>query len=111
MQRRGKKALILDPAVSGPLTLLDVSLTDRFAEHGVAKLLHLEPSKSLEDPSYGASEPKLLDLKTFVYIARASLHNAQAIAGQIAAHRRAHPGAAYSVFFAPRLTVNCEKVG
>lgn len=36
-QKRGTKALILDPAVSGPLSLLDVSLPELLAEHGVTK--------------------------------------------------------------------------
>jgi hypothetical protein len=36
-QKLGKKALILDPAVSGPLTLLDARLSELLSEHGVAK--------------------------------------------------------------------------
>ena len=36
-QKRGKKALVLDPAVSGPLTLLDPALSSLLTEHGVAK--------------------------------------------------------------------------
>jgi hypothetical protein len=37
LQRRGKKALVLDPAVSGPLSLLDTGLADLLTEHGVVK--------------------------------------------------------------------------
>lgn len=109
MQRRGKKALILDPSISGPLSLLDVGLTELFAEHGVVKLLHLE-RKPLDDVSYSHGEPKLLDLKSFVYVARATLENAQLVASQIKSHIGSHPGASYSVFFSPRLTITCEKV-
>jgi hypothetical protein len=36
-QKRGKKALVLDPALSGPLTLLDAQLSALLTEHGVAK--------------------------------------------------------------------------
>jgi hypothetical protein len=36
-QKRGKKALVLDPAISGPLTQLDAGLSELFTEHGVAK--------------------------------------------------------------------------
>jgi hypothetical protein len=36
-QRRGRKALLLDPALSGPLSLLDTAITDLLTEHGVVK--------------------------------------------------------------------------
>ena len=36
-QKRGSKALVLDPGISGPLSLLDISLPDLLAEHGVSK--------------------------------------------------------------------------
>jgi hypothetical protein len=36
-QRLGTKALILDPNVSGSLTLLDASLPELLTEHGVVK--------------------------------------------------------------------------
>lgn len=36
-QKRGKKVLVLDPSVSGPLTLLDPRLGELLTEHGVAR--------------------------------------------------------------------------
>lgn len=36
-QKRGKKALILDPAISGSLTQLDAGLSELFTEHGIVK--------------------------------------------------------------------------
>ena len=36
-QRRGKKALVLDPTISGPLSLLDAGLSELLTEHGVVK--------------------------------------------------------------------------
>lgn len=46
VQRRGKKALILDQAVSGPLSLLDVGLADLLTEHGVVKCVPRAEGKS-----------------------------------------------------------------
>jgi len=37
MQCPGRKALVLDPSVSGPFSMLDASLTDLLTEHGVVK--------------------------------------------------------------------------
>jgi len=37
VQRRGKKALILDPTISGSLTQLDAGLSELFTEHGIVK--------------------------------------------------------------------------
>lgn len=42
-QRRGRKALILDPSISGPISLLDSSLTELLTEHGVAKCVGVSP--------------------------------------------------------------------
>lgn len=36
-QKRGKKALILDPSISGALMQLDAGLSELFTEHGVIK--------------------------------------------------------------------------
>jgi hypothetical protein len=36
-QKRGKKVLILDPAISGSLTQLDAGLSELFTEHGIVK--------------------------------------------------------------------------
>lgn len=36
-QRSGKKALILDPRISGALLQLDAGLSELFSEHGISK--------------------------------------------------------------------------
>ncbi|KAF5830121.1 hypothetical protein DUNSADRAFT_15012 [Dunaliella salina] len=33
----GRKALVIDPSISGPLSMLDASLNELLAEHGVVK--------------------------------------------------------------------------
>ncbi len=37
LQKRGKKALLIDPSLSGPLSLLDPAMPELLAEHGVVK--------------------------------------------------------------------------
>jgi hypothetical protein len=37
LQKRGKKALILDPSISGALTQLDGGLSELLSEHGIVK--------------------------------------------------------------------------
>ncbi|PNW75167.1 hypothetical protein CHLRE_12g515550v5 [Chlamydomonas reinhardtii] len=107
--RRGKKALILDPAVSGPLGLLDAGLTDLLTEHGVVKLLYLEPGKRLDDVAYNATEPKLADTRSVVYLVRPTVANAQAVAAQIKTRTKADAHD-FSVCFVPRRTIACERV-
>ncbi|GLC59251.1 hypothetical protein PLESTB_001466600 [Pleodorina starrii] len=107
--RRGKKALVLDPAISGPLGLLDTSLTDLLTEHGVVKLLYLEPGKRLDDPSYNATEPRLSDVRSVLYLVRPTVANAQAVAAQIKSRNKfeLHD---FSVCFIPRRTIACERI-
>lgn len=107
--KRGKKALVLDPAVSGPLTMLDPRLSDLLTEHGVAKLLYLE-RRRLDDASYNQAEPKLSGVRPVIYIARATLDNAQLIAWQIKNTPRAAQAHEFSVFWVPRRSVACEKL-
>ncbi|KAG2453701.1 hypothetical protein HYH02_001913 [Chlamydomonas schloesseri] len=107
--RRGKKALVLDPAVSGPLGLLDAGLTDLLTEHGVVKLLYLEPGKRLDDVAYNATEPKLADIRSVVYLVRPTVANAQAVATQIKTRTKADAHD-FSVCFVPRRTIACERV-
>ncbi|GIL47101.1 hypothetical protein Vafri_4014 [Volvox africanus] len=107
--RRGKKALILDPAISGPLSLLDTALTDVLTEHGVVRLLYLEPGKRLDDPSYNTTEQRLSDVPTVMYLVRPSIANAQALAAQVKNRpKSAHQTVA--VFFVPRRTIACERI-
>lgn len=108
--RRGKKALVLEPSISGPLTQLHGSLSELFAEHGVVKLLYLE-DKPLDDASYNLSEPKLVDIKNIIYVVRASVENAQQVAAQVkqALRSPAPESHEFSVFFVPRRTIACER--
>eukprot|EP00798_Chlamydomonas_sp_ICE-L_P015851 gene15851-21978_t len=107
--KRGKKALILDPSCSGPITLLDGSLSELLAEHGVCKLQYLE-AKPLDDPSYNSGDVQLVDVKNIVYIVRATLQNAQLVANHVRG-ARTRPGAHdFSVYFVPRRTIACDKV-
>ncbi|KAF8069504.1 VPS33 [Scenedesmus sp. PABB004] len=132
--KRGKKALILDPAISGSLTLLDAGLSELFSEHGVVKLLYLERTR-LDDSSYNAAEPRLGDVRPLIYIARATLENAQLIAWQVKTANAAAAAAAgggsrgrstgggggagtggggggheFSVFWVPRRSIAVERV-
>jgi len=50
------------------------------------RLLYLERLR-LEDASYQATEPRLSDIRPVIYLARATLENAQLIAWQIKASR------------------------
>ena len=46
------------------------------------RLVHLE-ANPLDDPVYNSAEPRLLDARNVVYIARATVENTQVIAAQI----------------------------
>eukprot|EP00877_Chromochloris_zofingiensis_P013688 jgi/Chrzof1/8573/Cz03g16010.t1 len=107
--KRGKKALLLDPALSGPLTLLDASLSELFTEHGIVKLLYLE-RKRLDDAIYQSLEPRLSDVRPIIYVVRATLENAQLIAWQIKNSSRATQQHEFSVFWVPRRSIACERL-
>ncbi|GAX79670.1 hypothetical protein CEUSTIGMA_g7111.t1 [Chlamydomonas eustigma] len=111
---RGTKALILDPNMSGSLSLLDASLPELLTEHGVVKLLHLE-AKPLDDPVYNASDVKLAELRNVIYIARSTVENAQIIAAQIKtgvlySKSKKQGVQDFSVFLVPRKTIACTRV-
>lgn len=109
--RTGKKALVLDPRISGALLQLDAGLSELFSEHGISKLLYLERLR-LEDASYQATEPRLSDIRPVIYLARATLENAQLIAWQIKASRASKTQAQheFSVFWVPRRSIAVERV-
>lgn len=50
----------------------------------MCRLLYLEPRR-LDDASYNAAEPRLADIRPLIYVARATLDNAQLIAAQVKA--------------------------
>ncbi|KAJ1341405.1 hypothetical protein BSLG_003983 [Batrachochytrium salamandrivorans] len=98
---RGKKALIIDPSVSGPL-----SLVAEFAvlkEHGVDKIFHLTAS------------PLETDCKSLVYITRPNPTHIKWIADQFkrstsqrSSLHESQPD--FTIYFVPRRTLICDKV-
>mmetsp|Transcript_30543 Transcript_30543/g.58825 ORF Transcript_30543/g.58825 Transcript_30543/m.58825 type:complete len:626 (-) Transcript_30543:289-2166(-) len=98
--RRGKKALVLDPKLSGPLSL--IAQTSLLKEHGVENLYYLE------------REPIDTDCKSIVYLVRPRVELMPLIASQVRGgdldQRAARPNREHSVFFVPRRTIICEKV-
>ncbi|TPX34829.1 hypothetical protein SmJEL517_g02554 [Synchytrium microbalum] len=93
---RGKKALVLDPTLSGPLSL--VAEFSLLTEHGVEKIYHLQGGR-LDTES-----------KSVIYICRPRISNMKHIAEHIKAHIKAGIKIDYSVFFVPRRTLICERV-
>eukprot|EP00873_Tetraselmis_striata_P024411 jgi/Tetstr1/444675/TSEL_032523.t1 len=101
--RRGKKVLVLDPRVSGPLALIaEVSL---LKEHGVEQLTHL------------SEEAVSSEARSVLYLARPTLHNAQTIARQVRANQELSRQAAgpavqleHSIFFVPRRSTACTRI-
>ncbi|KAF8980525.1 hypothetical protein BGZ46_004066 [Entomortierella lignicola] len=95
---QGKKGLVLDPNLSGPLSLIaEFAL---LKDHGVEKIYHLQPG------------PLETDCKNLIYICRPQVNYMKYIAEHIHTHTRdSRPGLyTYSLFFVPRRTELCEKV-
>ncbi|CAG8459081.1 4227_t:CDS:10, partial [Scutellospora calospora] len=99
---RGKKCLVLDPNISGPLSLIaEFSL---LRDHGVEKMHYLQPG------------PLETDLRSLIYICRPQLHYMKYIAEHIQHHQNEfldNPHAQkyeYTLFFVPRRTMICEKI-
>ncbi|KAF9358695.1 hypothetical protein BGX26_001131 [Mortierella sp. AD094] len=95
---QGKKGLVLDPNLSGPLSLIaEFAL---LKDHGVEKIYHLQPG------------PLETDCKNLIYICRPQVNYMKYIAEHIHTHTRdSRPGLyTYSLFFVPRRTALCEKV-
>uniref|UniRef100_A0A7S0YFR1 Sec1-like protein n=1 Tax=Polytomella parva TaxID=51329 RepID=A0A7S0YFR1_9CHLO len=106
--RRGKKTLVLDSSITGPISLIDTGITELFAEHGVARIIHLEDLR-LDDLKYNANEPKVVDIKNVIYIVRATVENSRLIASQIKNVSRPNQHD-FSVFFTPRRTIACDRL-
>ncbi|MEW5312696.1 MAG: hypothetical protein WDW38_004311 [Sanguina aurantia] len=108
--RRGKKVLILDKTVSGPISVLDSGLSELLLEHGVSRLLYLD-SRPLNDPTHNQTEPRVQDISNIVYILRPTVENAQVLAQHIKACPRVGvPEHAFSVHLVPRRTIAFERV-
>jgi hypothetical protein len=92
---RGKKGLVLDPSLSGPLSL--VAKTTFMKEHEVEKIYILGPR--LETAS-----------KYIIYLVRPTIEAMQMIAAQILQHADRGQVKDYMVCFVPRRTMICEQV-
>ncbi|CAG8441010.1 3150_t:CDS:10 [Dentiscutata heterogama] len=99
---RGKKCLILDPNISGPLSLIaEFSL---LKDHGVEKVHYLQQG------------PFETELRSLIYICRPQLNYMRYIAEHIQNHQNEYlenPQAQkyeYNLFFVPRRTMICQKV-
>ena len=93
-------AMVLDPALSGPLGL--IAEVKEFREHGVDKIYHLLP------------EPLVTDCETIVYFVRPLIRLMPQVAAQIRELKRQRPREApaqhISIFFVPRRSLVCERV-
>ncbi|GAB5593515.1 Vacuolar protein-sorting-associated protein 33 [Umbelopsis nana] len=94
---RGKKGLILDPQLTGPLSLIaEIPL---LKDHGVEKIYHLDEN-TLDT-----------DCKSLIYICRPKLKYMKYIAAQIRKDRQdTSKKIEYSLFFVPQRTMLCERV-
>ncbi|KAF8477599.1 Sec1-like protein [Kalaharituber pfeilii] len=94
---RGKKTLILDQSLSGPIGL--------FAKFSVLQDYGVDKIHWLRDP------PADYTQKNIIFLARCTPRNAQLISGQVK-HYAKVPGHDfdYSAFFVPRRTLVCEKI-
>ena len=94
---RGKKVLVLDPKLSGPLALIvQIAL---LKEHGVENLYHLTP------------EPIHTECKNVMYLVRPRPGLMKLIAGHVRHDNREKLQRQYAVYFMPRKIIACEKVG
>lgn len=93
---RGKKGLVLDPKLSGPLGLIaEVSV---LREHGVEKIFHLLPGKLATD------------VDSLIYLIRPKVPFMRVIAEQIRLHLAANERRDYAIYFVPRRTMICEEI-
>ncbi|GBB83477.1 hypothetical protein RclHR1_01020018 [Rhizophagus clarus] len=93
---RGKKCLVLDPNISGPLSL--IAGFSLLKEHGVEKVHYLQQG------------PLETELESLIYICRPQLHYMKYIAEHIAHHQKDASNYEYNLFFVPRRTMICERV-
>ncbi|KAJ1561754.1 hypothetical protein HK096_003449 [Nowakowskiella sp. JEL0078] len=93
---RGKKGLVIDQTLSGPISLVTEFLL--LKEHGVEKVYHLQPGR-LDT-----------ECKSLIYLCRPKIANMKSIAENIRAHTQTGVRVEYSLFFVPRRTMICERV-
>ncbi|KAJ3209154.1 hypothetical protein HDU67_006368 [Dinochytrium kinnereticum] len=93
---RGRKGLVIDPSLSGPLSLIaEFSL---LKEHGVEKIYHLGPDK-----------PET-DCRNLVYICRPKISLCKFIASHVRQQSTSAAKVDFSLFLVPRRTLVCEQV-
>ncbi|CAM6126841.1 unnamed protein product [Calypogeia fissa] len=92
----GKKVLVLDPKISGPLAL--IAQPSLLKEHGVEKVYHL------------SADPVQSDCKNVVYLVRPKMRLMKLVAAQIQQELTLKMLKNYSLVFVPRRTIVCEKV-
>ena len=89
---RGKKSLVIDQSVSGPLSLIaDFSV---LKEHGVEKIFHLGP------------KPMDLGSQSIVFLTRPLPTNMKWIAAQMKSSNQVE----YTLFLVPRRTLICDRI-
>ncbi|CAK9858695.1 unnamed protein product [Sphagnum jensenii] len=93
---RGKKVLVLDPQLSGPLAL--IAQTSLLKEHAVENLF------------YVSADPVQSECKNVVYLVRPQMALMRQIAAHIQQDNQRQLQKNYAVFFMPRRTIVCEKV-
>lgn len=92
----GKKVMVLDSKISGPLAL--VAQPSLLKEHGVENLYKL------------SADPVQSECKNVVYLVRPKMGLMKLIAAQIQQELRMKVLKTYSLVFVPRRTIVCEKV-
>ncbi|RKP07426.1 Sec1-like protein [Thamnocephalis sphaerospora] len=91
----GKKGLVLDPTLAGPLNrVADISF---LKEHGVEKVYYLEP---------GAIQT---DCGSFIYLCRPRMSHMRSIADNVRYHGDQR-NITHNVFLVPRRTLICERI-
>ena len=120
-RRPGRKVLVLDQKLSGPLAL--VANIAVLKEHGVEKLFHLEKELDISASALEKTTKTTVKSKSnaggasaheVVYLVRPTIANMKLISAQVlkaekeSAKRR--ETAHFSVYFTPRKTVICERI-
>ncbi|XP_024401527.1 vacuolar protein-sorting-associated protein 33 homolog [Physcomitrium patens] len=93
---RGKKVLVLDPQLSGPLAL--IAQTSLLKEHGVENLYYVD------------ADPVQTECKNVIYLVRPRIPLMKQIVAHIEQDNGRQLQKSYSVIFMPRRTIVCEKV-
>lgn len=94
LKHKGKKGLILDSTLIGPLGLVtEVSL---LKEKGVDKIYHISP------------EPFETECTSLIYLVRPRAENTRVILNQIRSSTRIGDKKQYSVYFVPQSTMICQ---